>query len=98
MQGRSGEDSPIHLADRTDGVNCEREKRRRRMMESNESPEIPDRRRGRGRGGGGGGHQKSPVFLRAATDGGRSNDNSDGNSPQGPGQDRKHPSHGWLGR
>ena len=28
VQGRSGEDSPIHLADRTDGVNCEREKKK----------------------------------------------------------------------
>ena len=28
MQGRTGEGSPIHLADRTDGVNCEREKNR----------------------------------------------------------------------
>ena len=29
VQRRSGEDSPIHLADRTDGVNCEREKKKK---------------------------------------------------------------------
>ena len=29
VQGRSGEDSPMHLADLTDGVNCEREKNKK---------------------------------------------------------------------
>ena len=32
VQGRSGEDSPIHLADRTDGVSCEREEKEKTMM------------------------------------------------------------------